>query len=156
MNVMLPRVNKLNFLDVFRSEFRKENISVGVNEEVTITIEGPMVTLLDKDVLIGIFEYGEKIELDDNIICTISEDLLNSHVPVEPDVLEGALGRLSRMRFEVNYSFNGERHKILHNLLDVQGSIDAVGELRSVTMSLRSVSIMKWLFSNDFMKLASI
>ncbi|NRF93223.1 hypothetical protein HQN89_19820 [Paenibacillus frigoriresistens] len=156
MNTMLPGVNKLNFLDIFRSEFGKENISVGVNEEVTITIESPMVTLLDKDVLVGIFEYGEKTELDDNIVCTIREDLLNSHVPIELDVLEGALGRLSRMRIEVNYSFNGERHKILHNLFDVQGLIDAVGKLRSVTMSLRSASIMKWLFTNDFMKLADV
>jgi hypothetical protein len=143
-------------LDIFRSEFGNENISVGVNEEVTITIESPMVTLLDKDVLVGIFEYGEKTELDDNIVCTISEDLLYSHVPIELDVLEGALGRLSRMKIEVNYSFNGERRKILHNLFDVQGSIDVVGKLRTVTMSVRSASIMKWLFTNDLMKLADV
>lgn len=98
MNTALPGVNKLSFLDIFSPEIVKENISIGVNEEVIITIESPMVTLMDKDVLVGIFEYGEKSELDDNIVCTISEDLLYSHVPIELDVLEGALGRLSRIK----------------------------------------------------------
>ncbi|WP_409344831.1 hypothetical protein [Paenibacillus sp. MBLB4367] len=156
MNTMLPGVYKLNFLDIFSSEYAKENIAVGVNEEVTITIKSPMVTLLDKDVLIGIFNYGEKTDLDDNIVCTISEDLLYSHVPIELDVLEEALGRLSRIKIEVNYSFNGERHQILHNLFDVQESIDAVGELKFVTIGVRSASIMKWLFANNFMKLADV
>ncbi|WP_169810285.1 hypothetical protein [Paenibacillus macquariensis] len=134
----------------------RKNISIGVNEEVIITIESSMVTLLDKEVLLGIFEYGEKTELDDNIISTISEELLFSQVPIELDVLEEALGRLSRLEIEVNYSFKAEHRKIIHNLLDVQGLIDDVGKLVFVTMGVRSVSIMKWLFTNDFMKLSDV
>lgn len=156
MNIQRPVVNKLNFMDIFNSEFQKNNISIGVSNDVVVTIEGPELSLSDRVIFTTIWGNGEKCTIDNTIFSTISEELLYSHVSMTDSILEEALDRLSRLSIGVKYSFEGERYEGRYNIFDVAVSSDIDGRIQAVTMGVKSLLILGWLFSEDSLKIIKV
>ncbi|REE90613.1 hypothetical protein A8990_106118 [Paenibacillus taihuensis] len=153
MDIQKPEVNKLNFMDIFNSEFEKDSISIGVSSDVIITIECPELTLLDKVVFTAIWSSGEKIVVDNRIFSTVSEEILHAGISMTEADLEESLKRLSHVAIEFTYWIHGERRKGRYNIFDVAGSIDGDGELQVVTMGVNSLINLKWLFSEESLKI---
>jgi hypothetical protein len=148
-----PEVRKLNFFDVFESNFMREEISVGIHEEVIITINYPESFTLDKDMFMAIWTNGEKISFNETIASTVNAEALFSDELICEEDLEESLKRLSKLSIDISYSKQGERHKNHYNLFDVASSSDADGNLMAVTMEVKCLDILNWLFSEDLMKL---
>jgi DNA-binding Lrp family transcriptional regulator len=155
-DIRRPQVSKLNFMDIFNSESQKDDISVGINEDVVVTIECPVFTSLDRVIFTTIWSSGEKSAIDDTIVSTISEKLLNSHVPTFDYNLEEALVRLSRVSIGVKYAFEGERVEGRYNIFDVAISSDGDGRVQAITMGVKSLMTLGWLFSEESLKILKV
>ncbi len=153
MDTQRPEVKKIEFFEIFNPKYMRENISVGVSEQVIVSLQCAEFTFIDRDVFQAIWSYGDKTKVSGTVVSTINAGVLFSHVPEVPDALEDVLRRLSSVSIEVTYSQNRDRYQCRYNIFDLAITNDAVGNLIAVTMGAKSLEVLDWLFCHDLIEL---
>jgi hypothetical protein len=153
MSRQRPEVNKIDFFEIFSPNYNSKKMQVGICSEVFVTIHSKKFSYMDQAFFKAILVYGNKSEVDDMIVSVVNTEKLLTYLPESDISLENALYRLSSVRLEVIYSQNNERHEEYYNIFDLAMSSDASGNSVAITLGIKSLDVLEWLFKEDLIKL---
>lgn len=150
---MKPKVRKIDFFKVFEAGVRKERISIGESEEVLVTIDCAEFGSLDLQVFQTIWLDGIKYKTADSVVSVISAGTLFSTIKTEINKLNNVFKRLSRIAIEVTCRHEKDTQITRYNLVDLVLTYDAGEQFSAVTMEIRFLAVLDWLFCDDFVDL---
>lgn len=153
MSRQRPEVNMIDFFEMFSPEYVTQKRQVGMSAEVFVTINCSKFSSMDCEIFRAVLFYGEKSEVNGMIVSVVNIKELLTYVPVAKSSLEDALHRFSRVSMDVVYSQNNERYEGHYNLFDVMMSSDVSGNSSAITLGIKSLEVLEWLFEQDFIDL---
>ncbi|AZN39546.1 hypothetical protein [Paenibacillus albus] len=149
-----PEIKKLDFFSIFNSECREESISVGINDDVSVIYANSLLTSNEQMLFHVIWSFGEKSVFDGTAVSVLTAEMLLSHLPeCSIEGLVEAIQRLSRFSIEVAYKDSRGLIKGHYNFFDIVLSYNCDEIFTAITMGIKSLDIIEWLFGNEIMVL---
>lgn len=149
-----PEVNKIDFFELFNPEYVPQKMQIGLSTEVFVTIHCDNFSLMDLEIFRAILSYGDKSEVSGIVVSVLDRNELLTDAPEAEILLEEALHRFSHFSIDVVCSENNERYEDYHrNIFNVMLSSDASGNSSAITLGIKSLDLLEWLFEHDFIDL---
>jgi len=153
---MRAEVKRIDLFQLFESGYNSEELSVGINEEVFVTINAPEITPKDVYVFRSMWSSGKNIHRSDAVVSTINAGILVSILGnIEEMQVEEILRKWSRLSIKVSYKKNDILHICRYNIVDLMFSTNVDNKLVSITMQISHLDVLSWLFTHEFISLIS-
>lgn len=154
MSRQWPEINKIDFLKLFSPEYVPQKMQVGLSTEVFVTIHCDNFSPMDREIFRAILSYGDKSEVSGMVVSVLDRNELLTDAPEAEILLEEALHRFSHFSISVVFSENNVRYEDYHNnIFNVMMSSDAYGETTFITLGVKSLDVLEWLFERELIDL---